>query len=89
MQRQAGNIAAAEESYRKAAESGYEPQPGLALLTLARGDAVQAQSMIRTSSASIASHSSGSVARRNRLRTRPSVRLKLAHTFGRSALRCR
>jgi DNA-binding NarL/FixJ family response regulator len=45
--RQAGNIAAAEESYRKAAESGYEPQPGLALLTLARGDALQAQSMIR------------------------------------------
>lgn len=45
--RLAGNIAAAEESYRQAAGSGYEPQPGLALLTLARGDTVQAQSMIR------------------------------------------
>ncbi len=45
--RLAGNIAAAEESYRQAAGSGYEPQPGLALLTLARGDTVPAQSMIR------------------------------------------
>ena len=45
--RLAGNLAAAEEAYRQAAGSGYEPQPGLALLTLARGDTVQAQSMIR------------------------------------------
>lgn len=42
-----GNLAAAEDSYRQAAASGYEPQPGLALLTLARGNTVQAQSMIR------------------------------------------
>lgn len=45
--RLAGNFAAAEEAYRQAARSGYEPQPGLALLTLARGDAPEAQAMIR------------------------------------------
>lgn len=47
VQRLTGKLEAAEASYRQAARSGYEPQPGLALLTLARGDAKQAQSMIR------------------------------------------
>jgi DNA-binding CsgD family transcriptional regulator len=47
VQRLTGKLEAADASYRQAARSGYEPQPGLALLTLARGDARQAQSMIR------------------------------------------
>ena len=47
VQRLAGKLDAAEASYRQAARSGYEPQPGLALLSLARGDAGQAQAMIR------------------------------------------
>lgn len=42
-----GKLDDAEASYRQAARSGYEPQPGLALLSLSRGDALQAQSMIR------------------------------------------
>ena len=50
VQRLTGKLEAAEASYRQAARSGYEPQPGLALLTLARGDAQQAQSMIRRAS---------------------------------------
>lgn len=51
VQRLTGMLDAAEESFRQAARSGYEPQPGLALLSLARGDARQAQSMIRRSAA--------------------------------------
>lgn len=47
VQRLTGKLDAAEASYRQAARSGYEPQPGLALLLLARGDGQQAQSMIR------------------------------------------
>ncbi|TQJ41708.1 regulatory LuxR family protein [Arthrobacter sp. SLBN-112] len=47
IQRLTGNLAAAEASYRHAAGSGYEPQPGLALLCLARDEVQQAQSMIR------------------------------------------
>jgi DNA-binding CsgD family transcriptional regulator len=47
VQRLTGKLEAADASYRQAARSGYEPQPGLALLTLARGDARQAQQMIR------------------------------------------
>ncbi|HYH77406.1 MAG TPA: LuxR C-terminal-related transcriptional regulator [Arthrobacter sp.] len=47
VQRLTGKLEAADASYRQAARSGYEPQPGLALLALARGDAQQAQSMIR------------------------------------------
>jgi DNA-binding NarL/FixJ family response regulator len=47
VQRLTGDLDAAEASYRHAARSGYEPQPGLALLSLARGDAKQAQAMIR------------------------------------------
>lgn len=46
VERLSGNLDAAEASYRQAARSGFEPQPGLALLTLARGDAHQAQAMI-------------------------------------------
>jgi ATP/maltotriose-dependent transcriptional regulator MalT len=34
-----GEFAAAEEAYRRASRSGWEPQPGLALLRLAQGDA--------------------------------------------------
>ncbi|HJV98535.1 MAG TPA: response regulator transcription factor [Arthrobacter sp.] len=49
VQRLTGKLEAADASYREAARSGYEPQPGLALLTLARGDAQQAQAMIRRS----------------------------------------
>ena len=52
--RLAGNHAAAEEAYRQAARSGYEPQPGLALLTLARGDALEAESMIRRAAGVVA-----------------------------------
>lgn len=47
VERLAGKLDAAEECYRQAARSGWEPQPGLALLLLARGEARQAQSMIR------------------------------------------
>jgi DNA-binding CsgD family transcriptional regulator len=47
VQRLSGDLDASEASYRQAARSGYEPQPGLALLSLARGDAVRAQAMIR------------------------------------------
>lgn len=47
VQRLTGELEAADASYRQAARSGYEPQPGMALLSLARGDAKQAQSMIR------------------------------------------
>jgi DNA-binding CsgD family transcriptional regulator len=42
-----GKLDAAEASFAQAARSGYEPQPGLALLALARGDTQQAQAMIR------------------------------------------
>lgn len=47
VERLSGRLDDAEASYRQAARSGYEPQPGLALLWLARGDAQQAQAMIR------------------------------------------
>ncbi len=42
-----GKLDAAEASFAQAARSGYEPQPGHALVVLARGDALQAQAMIR------------------------------------------
>ncbi|HWH23285.1 MAG TPA: LuxR C-terminal-related transcriptional regulator [Candidatus Limnocylindria bacterium] len=42
-----GQLAAAEESYREASRWGREPQPGLALLRLARGDDEAALSAIR------------------------------------------
>jgi DNA-binding CsgD family transcriptional regulator len=47
VQRLTGQLDDAEASYRQAARSGYEPQPGLALLSMARGDVQQAQVMIR------------------------------------------
>jgi DNA-binding CsgD family transcriptional regulator len=47
VERLRGKLDNAEASYRQAARSGYEPQPGLALLCLARGKAQQAQTMIR------------------------------------------
>lgn len=42
-----GEIAEAERAYGRAAETGAEPQPGLALLWLARGDVEAAQASIR------------------------------------------
>ncbi|WP_248759668.1 helix-turn-helix transcriptional regulator [Pseudarthrobacter sp. SSS035] len=47
VERLSGRLDDAEASYRQAARSGYEPQPGLALLWLARGNVQQAQAMIR------------------------------------------
>lgn len=46
-----GAFHSAEESYRRAAESGWEPQPGLALLHLAVGRTQRAQAEIRRSAA--------------------------------------
>lgn len=51
VQRLSGHLQSAEASFREAARSGYEPQPGLALLTLARGDVQQARAMIRRAAA--------------------------------------
>ncbi|MHC6593625.1 LuxR C-terminal-related transcriptional regulator [Arthrobacter sp. C152] len=51
VQRLTGQLEESEASYREAARSGYEPQPGLALLWLARGEALRAQAMIRRASA--------------------------------------
>jgi DNA-binding NarL/FixJ family response regulator len=42
-----GEFAAAERAYREASQSGYEPQPGLALLRLAQGDLGTAIASIR------------------------------------------
>jgi DNA-binding CsgD family transcriptional regulator/tetratricopeptide (TPR) repeat protein len=42
-----GDLAAAEEAYREASRHGWEPQPGLALLRLAQGDADAAAAAIR------------------------------------------
>jgi DNA-binding CsgD family transcriptional regulator len=42
-----GEVDAAAECYRLANETGFEPEPGLALLQLARGEARSAQSRIR------------------------------------------
>ncbi len=50
VERLRGEFAAAEESYRQAGHSGYEPQPGLALLKLALGDVPAAQTLIRRAS---------------------------------------
>lgn len=47
VQRLTGELDAADESYRLAGRSGYEPQPGLALLHLSRGDAAHAQAVLR------------------------------------------
>lgn len=42
-----GDFAAADAAYRRAVEFGYEPQPGLALLWLARGQADAAVAAVR------------------------------------------
>jgi ATP/maltotriose-dependent transcriptional regulator MalT len=42
-----GNVAAAEDAFREANRCGREPQPGLALLRLAQGDAEAAAAAIR------------------------------------------
>lgn len=42
-----GDLDTAEESYREAAEHGYDPQPGLALLWLARGRVAAAEGAVR------------------------------------------
>ena len=42
-----GDLDAADEAYREANRSGCEPQPGLSLLQLARGDAAAAAAAIR------------------------------------------
>ena len=44
-----GEFRAAEEHYRRAAETGWDPQPGLALLRVATGEPGVAQTMIRHS----------------------------------------
>jgi ATP/maltotriose-dependent transcriptional regulator MalT len=43
-----GELAEAEAAYRRASECGREPQPGLALLRLAQGDARGARAAVRT-----------------------------------------
>lgn len=45
--RMLGELAAAEECYRNASRQGREPQPGLALLRLAQGDATGAAATLR------------------------------------------
>lgn len=47
VERLRGNFDDAEASFHHAASTGYEPQPGLALLLLSRGKTQQAQVMIR------------------------------------------
>ena len=42
-----GELDAADESYEQAADHGFEPQPGLALLWLARGRTVAAVAAVR------------------------------------------
>jgi class 3 adenylate cyclase len=44
-----GNLAGAEEAFLEAHELGWDPNPGLALLRLARGDVDEAQDSIRDS----------------------------------------
>jgi DNA-binding CsgD family transcriptional regulator len=47
LQRVQGRLDEAEAAYRAASRCGYEPQPGLALLRLAQGNATGAESAIR------------------------------------------
>ena len=42
-----GDLAGAEEAFRAAGTNGWDPQPGLALLRLARGEVAAAMAMIR------------------------------------------
>ena len=44
-----GDLRRSEDHYRRAAQSGWEPQPGLALVLVAEGDPDAAQAMIRRS----------------------------------------
>ena len=53
IQRLRGDADAAEESYRRASEAGYPPQPGLALLRLAQGRSRSAQSLLREAMANV------------------------------------
>ncbi len=53
VQRLRGEADAAEESYRHASETGFPPQPGLALLRLAQGKARLAQSLLREAAAAV------------------------------------
>lgn len=46
VRRRRGNLAGSLEAYREALAAGWDPQPGLALLLLAQGDADQANSML-------------------------------------------
>lgn len=48
IERLRGDFEDAEASYRRAGETGFEPQPGLALLALARGDREVALALIRS-----------------------------------------
>jgi tetratricopeptide (TPR) repeat protein len=81
VQRLRGEFAEAEESYRQAHQSGYDPQPGLALLRLAQGNPAAAQSLLRRKAE--ASHAS------TRRRLLPAmVEIELAagdHTAARAA----
>ena len=52
IQRLRGDLDAAEESYRRASETGYPPEPGRALLRLAQGRSRAAQSQLREAMAS-------------------------------------
>ena len=47
IERLRGDFEKADASYRRAGETGFEPQPGLALLSLERGDAATAVAFIR------------------------------------------
>lgn len=47
IERLRGHFDEAEASYRRAGETGFEPQPGLALLALARGQGEMALALIR------------------------------------------
>jgi class 3 adenylate cyclase len=47
VRRRRGDLTAAAEAFRRAAEQGFDPQPGLALLRLDEGDAAGAQRAIR------------------------------------------
>ena len=48
-----GDLEAAEDAYRRASRAGRQPQPGLALLRLARGDAEAAGTLIRRALAEV------------------------------------
>ena len=68
-----GNLAAAETAYEQASEWGHEPQPGLALLRLAQGQADVAVASVRRLTAETAEHS-------DRVKLLPAVvEIALAH----------